>query len=52
MRVISALPYVVLLLASIWQWSFYFFLANVLIWIEVMAPHLRSVANTSTPRVR
>ena len=51
--IITALLFIVLLLASIWQWGFYLFLANVLIWIELMALRLRSVAETaSTSRVR
>ena len=50
---ITALLYILLLLASAWQWGFYLFLANVLIWIELMALRLRSVAEAaSTPRVR
>jgi hypothetical protein len=49
---ITALLYIVLLPASIWQWGFYLFLATLLAWIEVMAIHLRSVVNASTPRVR
>ena len=49
---ITALLYIVLLFTSAWQWGFYLFLANVLVWIELMAIHLRSVANASTPRVR
>jgi hypothetical protein len=49
----TAILYVVLLLASPWQWGFYLFLANVLAWVEVMAIHLRSQAGTpSAPRVR
>ena len=50
---ITALLYIVLLLASTWQWGFYLFLANVLIWIELMAFRLRTAAgNPSSPRVR
>ena len=50
---ITALLYIVLLFTSIWQWGFYLFLATVLLWVEVMAIHLRSQAETSsTPRVR
>jgi hypothetical protein len=49
---ITAILYILLLFASVWQWGFYLFLANVLIWIELMALHLRSVENTSSPRVR
>jgi len=49
---ITAFLYIVLLLASIWQWGFYLFLATVLAWIEVLALHLRSLANASTPHVR
>lgn len=49
----TALLYILLLLASAWQWGFYLFLTNVLIWIGLMALRLRSVAETaSTPRVR
>jgi uncharacterized protein DUF998 len=52
---ITALLYLVLLFASAWQWGFYLFLANVLIWTELMAFHLRSTAeppSVSAPRVR
>jgi hypothetical protein len=52
---ITALLYIVLLFASIWQWGSYLFLANVLIWVELMALHLRKTAETpsaSAPRVR
>ncbi len=52
---ITALLYVVLLFASIWQWGFYLFLANVLLWVELIALQLRRTAETSSvsaPRVR
>lgn len=52
---ITAFLFIVLLFASIWQWGFYLFLANVLIWVELMALHLRSTTETpsaSAPRVR
>lgn len=50
---ITALVYVLLLLASAWQWGFYLFLANVLAWIALMALHLRRTAeDASAPRVR
>jgi hypothetical protein len=50
---ITAVLYVLLLLASAWQWGFYLFLANVLAWIVLMALHLRRTAeDTSAPRVR
>jgi Protein of unknown function (DUF998) len=50
---ITALLYVLLLLASAWQWGFYLFLANVLAWIVLMALHLRRTAEgASAPRVR
>jgi hypothetical protein len=41
---IAALLYIALLCASTWQWAFYLFLANVLTWIELMALHLRKIA--------
>jgi Protein of unknown function (DUF998) len=43
---ITAILYIVLLFASTWQWGFYLFLANVLIWIELMALQLRRTAET------
>lgn len=50
---ITAIVYIVLLFASTWQWGFYLFLGVVLAWVEVMAIHLRSQAeSSSTPRVR
>ena len=50
---ITALLYIALLLASIWQWGFYLFLANVLLWVELMALQLRRTAETpSASRVR
>jgi hypothetical protein len=49
----TALLYVLLLLASAWQWGFYLFLVNVLIWIGLMALRLRSLAeNPPAPRVQ
>ena len=52
---ITALLYVVLLFASIWQWGFYLFLANVLLWVELIALQLRRTAeipSVSASRVR
>jgi Protein of unknown function (DUF998) len=50
---ITALLYLVLLFASAWQWGFYLFLANVLIWVGLMALHLGIQAErTAPPRVR
>jgi Protein of unknown function (DUF998) len=50
---ITAIVYIVLLFASIWQWGFYLFLGVVLAWVESMAIHLRSQAGTpSAPRVQ
>jgi Protein of unknown function (DUF998) len=45
---ITALLYIMLLFASIWQWGFYLFLANVLLWVELMALQLRRTAETSS----
>ena len=47
---ITAVVYIVLLFASIWQWGFYLFLGVVLAWVEVMAMHLWS-QTSSAPRV-
>ncbi|MGH3145487.1 MAG: DUF998 domain-containing protein, partial [Rubrobacter sp.] len=50
---ITAILYIVFVFASTWQWGFYLFLATVLAWVEVMALHMRSAAETpSAPRVR
>jgi hypothetical protein len=50
---ITALLYIALLFTSIWQWGFYLFLANVLLWVELMALQLRRTAETpSASRVR
>ena len=52
---ITALLYIVLLFASTWQWGFYLFLANIVIWIALMALHLQTTAENAsltTPRVR
>ena len=52
---ITALLYIAFLFASTWQWGFYLFLANVLIWTGLMALHLQRIAETSSvsaPRVR
>jgi cobalamin synthase len=52
---VTVILYIALLFASIWQWGFYLFLANVLAWIELMALHLQSTAETpsvSAPRAR
>ena len=50
---IAALLYILLLLASAWQWGFYLFLANVLAWMVLMSLHLRrTVEDPSTLRVR
>jgi len=46
---ITAIVYIVLLFASTWQWGFYLFLGVVLAWVEVMAIHLRSQAETHQP---
>jgi hypothetical protein len=43
---ITAILYIVLLFASTWQWGFYLFLGNVLIWIELIALQLCRMAQT------
>ena len=40
----TAILYLVLFFLSASQWAFYLFLATVLVWIEVMAVRLRSIA--------
>ncbi len=47
---ITAVLYVVLFFSSAAQWAFYLFLAVVLVWIEVMAIRLRSVAEGAPRR--
>jgi hypothetical protein len=45
--IITAVLYVVLFFLSASQWAFYLFLGVVLVWVEVMAIRLRSVAEGS-----
>jgi Protein of unknown function (DUF998) len=52
---ITALIYLVLLLASSWQWAFYLYLINVLAWVGAMALKLRTIDENPpdyAPRVR
>jgi hypothetical protein len=52
---ITAVLYVVLLVTWAWQWGSYLFIANVLVWVELISIRLRIVAGTppaSAPRVR
>ena len=42
---VTAVLYLVLFFLSSSQWAFYLFLAVVLVWIEVMATRLRSIAD-------
>jgi hypothetical protein len=52
---ITAVLYVVLLVTWAWQWGSYLFIANVLVWVELISLRLRIVAGTppaSAPRVR
>jgi len=46
---ITAVLYLALLFLSASQWAFYLFLALVLVWIEVMAVRLRSIASARQP---
>ena len=45
---VTAIFYLVLFFLSASQWAFYLFLAVVLVWIEVMAIRLRSIAEGTT----
>jgi hypothetical protein len=49
---ITAILCVALLFVSAWQWAFYFFLAVILTWIEVMALRLRTTNPSAPSRAR